>query len=99
MTDAPSVKILVIPDFQGQLRKLAKRYRNIRADLQPLFDDLERENCPGDQIPGATQTIFAIAKRSLGSSRTQGSGPQVICLAPKTMVSGEEASQFPGIAS
>jgi mRNA-degrading endonuclease RelE of RelBE toxin-antitoxin system len=54
MTDAPSVQILVTPDFQGQLRKLAKRYRNIRSDLQPLFDDLERGNCPGDQIPGST---------------------------------------------
>jgi mRNA-degrading endonuclease RelE of RelBE toxin-antitoxin system len=50
MTDAPSIQILVTPDFQGQLRKLAKRYRNIRSDLQPLFDDLESGNCPGDQI-------------------------------------------------
>jgi hypothetical protein len=28
MTDASSIQILVTPDFQGQLRKLAKRYRS-----------------------------------------------------------------------
>lgn len=60
MTDAPSIQILVTPDFQGQLRKLAKRYRNIRSDLQPLFDDLESGNCPGDQIPGTTYTVFKV---------------------------------------
>jgi mRNA-degrading endonuclease RelE of RelBE toxin-antitoxin system len=60
MTDAPSIQILVTPDFQGQLRKLAKRYRNIRSDLQPLFDDLESGNCPGDQIFGTTYTVFKV---------------------------------------
>jgi hypothetical protein len=54
MTESPSIQILVTPDFQGQLRKLAKRYRSIRSDLQPLFDDLESGNCPGDQISGTT---------------------------------------------
>jgi uncharacterized protein YuzE len=49
MPDAPAIQILVTPDFQGQLRKLAKRHRSIRSDLQPLFDDLESGNCPGDQ--------------------------------------------------
>ncbi|MGJ3254562.1 MAG: type II toxin-antitoxin system RelE/ParE family toxin, partial [Elainellaceae cyanobacterium] len=38
MPDTPSIQILVTLDFQGQLRKLAKRYRSIRSDLQPLFD-------------------------------------------------------------
>lgn len=60
MTDSPSIQILVTPDFQGQLRKLAKRYRNIRSDLQPLFDDLESGKCPGDQISGTTYTVFKV---------------------------------------
>jgi hypothetical protein len=60
MSDAPSIQILVTPDFQGQLRKLAKRYRNIQSDLQPLFDDLESGNCPGDQISGTTYTVFKV---------------------------------------
>lgn len=78
MTDAPSIQILATPDFQGQLRKLAKRYRNIRADLQPLFDDLERGNCPGDQIPGTTYTVFKVRIKNSDIRKGKSSGYRVI---------------------
>ncbi len=78
MTDAPSIQILVTPDFQGQLRKLAKRYRNIRSDLQPLFDDLESGNCPGDQIPGATYTVFKARVKNSDIQKGKSSGYRVI---------------------
>jgi len=78
MTDAPSIQILVAPDFQGQLRKLAKRYRNIRSDLQPLFDDLESGNCPGDQISGATYTVFKVRVKNSDLQKGKSSGYRVI---------------------
>jgi mRNA-degrading endonuclease RelE of RelBE toxin-antitoxin system len=78
MTDAPSIQILVAPDFQGQLRKLAKRYRNIRSDLQPLFDDLESGNCPGDQISGATYTVFKVSVKNSDLQKGKSSGYRVI---------------------
>jgi mRNA-degrading endonuclease RelE of RelBE toxin-antitoxin system len=78
MTDDPSIQILVTPDFQGQLRKLAKRYRNIQADLQPLFDDLERGNCPGDQIPGTTYTVFKVRVKNSDIRKGKSSGYRVI---------------------
>jgi mRNA-degrading endonuclease RelE of RelBE toxin-antitoxin system len=78
MTDAPSIQILVAPDFQGQLRKLAKRYRNIRSDLQPLFDDLESGNCPGDQISGATYTVFKVSVKNSDIQKGKNSGYRVI---------------------
>ncbi len=78
MTDAPSIQILVAPDFQGQLRKLAKRYRNIRSDLQPLFDDLESGNCPGDQISGATYTVFKVRVKNSDLQKGKNSGYRVI---------------------
>jgi mRNA-degrading endonuclease RelE of RelBE toxin-antitoxin system len=78
MTDAPSIQILVAPDFQGQLRKLAKRYRNIRSDLQPLLDDLESGNCPGDQISGATYTVFKVRVKNSDLQKGKSSGYRVI---------------------
>ncbi|PZO42072.1 MAG: addiction module antitoxin [Shackletoniella antarctica] len=78
MTDAPSIQILVAPDFQGQLRKLAKRYRNIRSDLQPLFDDLESGNCLGDQISGATYTVFKVRVKNSDLQKGKSSGYRVI---------------------
>ncbi|PSR16895.1 addiction module antitoxin [filamentous cyanobacterium CCP3] len=78
MTDAPSVQILVTPDFQGQLRKLAKRYRSIRADLQPLFDDLENGKRPGDPISGTTYTVFKVRVKNSDIRKGKSSGYRVI---------------------
>lgn len=76
--DAPSIQILVTPDFQGQLRKLAKRYCNIRSDLQPLFDDLESGNCPGDRIPDTTYTVFKVRVKNSDIQKGKSSGYRVI---------------------
>jgi hypothetical protein len=35
MIDPPSIQLIATPDFQAQLRKLVKRYRNLRQDLHP----------------------------------------------------------------
>ncbi len=45
MTESPSIQILVTPDFQGQLRKLAKRYCNTnghRSDNEPARIQCDR---------------------------------------------------------
>lgn len=78
MSDSPAIQILVTPDFQGQLRKLAKRYRSIRADLQPLFDDLESGNCPGDQIPGTTYTVFKVRIKNSDIQKGKSGGYRAI---------------------
>lgn len=39
-------------EFKRNLRALAKKYRSIKADLQPLIDSLEDGELPGDQVPG-----------------------------------------------
>ena len=78
MTEFPSIQILVTPDFQGQLRKLAKRYRIIRSDLQPLFDDLESSNCLGDQIPSTTYTAFKVRVKNSDIQKGNGAGYRVI---------------------
>jgi hypothetical protein len=38
MADIPIIRILAAKEFQDQLRILAKRYRQIRNDIQPLWD-------------------------------------------------------------
>ncbi|MFB2981341.1 hypothetical protein [Microseira sp. BLCC-F43] len=46
--EIPSIQILFSDDFKARLRTLAKRYRSIRTDLQPLIDDLQVGNFIGD---------------------------------------------------
>jgi mRNA-degrading endonuclease RelE of RelBE toxin-antitoxin system len=38
--DSKIVEIEVSPEFKRSLRSLAKRYRNIRSDIQPIIDAL-----------------------------------------------------------
>ncbi len=35
------IQIKVTPEFKRSLRTLAKRYRNIRSDVQPIIDQLQ----------------------------------------------------------
>jgi mRNA-degrading endonuclease RelE of RelBE toxin-antitoxin system len=61
MTDeSSSVKIFFSDEFKSRLRNLAKRYRSIRTDLQPLIDDLQAGNFIGDRISGIGYTVFKV---------------------------------------
>jgi mRNA-degrading endonuclease RelE of RelBE toxin-antitoxin system len=58
--EIPSIKLLFSDEFKDRLRTLAKRYRSIRTDLQPLIDDLQIGKFIGDQIPGIGYTVFKV---------------------------------------
>ena len=47
-------------EFKRNLRTLAKKYRSIRSDIQPLIDQLQTGALPGDQVPGVSLTIFKV---------------------------------------
>jgi mRNA-degrading endonuclease YafQ of YafQ-DinJ toxin-antitoxin module len=40
-TDPPLIQIEVTAKFQRNLRILAKKYRNIRNDIQPIIEQLQ----------------------------------------------------------
>ncbi len=40
-TDPLPTRIDLTPRFQRDLRDLAKRYRHVRSDLQPLIEQLQ----------------------------------------------------------
>jgi mRNA-degrading endonuclease RelE of RelBE toxin-antitoxin system len=48
----PTVNVDLTPEFQQCLRALAKRYRNIRADIQPVIQELQAGNFIGDRLTG-----------------------------------------------
>ena len=51
MQSEPSpMQIALTPRFKKDLRELAKRYRSIRSDLQPLIEQLQAGETPGDRI-------------------------------------------------
>ena len=58
--EPPSVRVELSPAFQRQLRKLAKRYRSIRKDLEPITDQLTRGNLLGIQVPGFDGAVYKV---------------------------------------
>jgi mRNA-degrading endonuclease RelE of RelBE toxin-antitoxin system len=45
------IRVAFTPEFKRNLRQLGKKYRRIRADLQPILDELAGGGKPGDQVP------------------------------------------------
>jgi len=62
------------PEFKRNLRILARKYRHIRSDLEPLLNDLEEGNTPGDQVPGTGFAIFKVRVKNSDAKRGKGGG-------------------------
>ncbi|MES9829213.1 MAG: hypothetical protein ABW201_13175 [Candidatus Thiodiazotropha sp.] len=44
--------------FKRQLKRLNRKYRRIRSDVEPLISQLEAGETPGDQIQGTGYTVY-----------------------------------------
>ncbi len=81
LTDAapsPPVEVVFTPEFKRNLRQLAKTYRQIKADIQPLLDELTQGHTPGDQIPGVRYTVFKERVKSSDSRKGNSGGYRII---------------------
>jgi mRNA-degrading endonuclease RelE of RelBE toxin-antitoxin system len=77
-TDPPSIQIDLTPRFQRDLRDLAKRYRQVRSDLQPLIEQLQTGELPGDRISGVTYTVFKVRLKNSSVQKGKSGGYRVI---------------------
>ena len=76
--EIPPIKLLFSDQFKDRLRILAKRYRSICTDLQPLIDDLQIGKFIGDQIPGIGYTVFKVRLKNSDIQKGKSSGYRVI---------------------
>jgi hypothetical protein len=56
----PPVQVDFTPLFIRFLKHVAKKYRSVRDDLQPLIDDLANGETPGDQIQHVKRTAYKV---------------------------------------
>jgi mRNA-degrading endonuclease RelE of RelBE toxin-antitoxin system len=70
--------VFFTPEFKRNLRQLAKKYRRIKSDLQPLLDELSEGQTSGDQIPGVTFEVFKVRVRNSDSGKGKSGGYRVI---------------------
>jgi mRNA-degrading endonuclease RelE of RelBE toxin-antitoxin system len=76
--NAPQVQVLFGDEFKRRLKSLKKRYRRIRVDLQPLIDQIQAGETPGNQIAGTGYTVFKVRVKNSDNRKGKSGGYRVI---------------------
>lgn len=76
-SDTP-IQVEFTPEFKRNLRQLAKDYRQIRSDVEPVIAQLQAGEQPGDQIQGTRYTIFKVRVRNSDIQKGKSSGYRLI---------------------
>lgn len=78
MSDLPCIQIEFAPTFKRNLRNLAKKYRSIRNDIQPVIEQLEQGELPGDKISGIGYEVFKLRVRNSDIQKGKSGGYRLI---------------------
>jgi len=67
------------PEFKRNLRVLAKKYRSIRSDVQPVIEQIQKGCFVGDQIPETGgHTVFKVRVRNKDIRKGKSAGYRLI---------------------
>jgi len=75
---ARPVRLEYTHEFKRNLRALAKKYRHIRSNVQPVIDQLQAGRIIGDQIPGTRYTLFKVRVQNSDIQKGRRSGYRLI---------------------
>jgi mRNA-degrading endonuclease RelE of RelBE toxin-antitoxin system len=81
MSSEPSApQIELTPEFQKRLSSLAKRFRNIRSDIQSVVEELKAGGLPGDRIAGVGEesVVFKVRIRNSNLQKGKSAGYRLI---------------------
>jgi mRNA-degrading endonuclease RelE of RelBE toxin-antitoxin system len=88
MTKNASVNLLFADEFRNQIRSLAKRYRHVLTDIQPLIEQLQNGIFPGDRIAGTGYVVFKVRIKNSDIRKGKRAGYRVIyqICSPSTII-------------
>lgn len=75
---AQPVQVEFTPEFKRNIRQLAKKYRHLQADVQPVIAQLEAGQTPGTQIPRTGYTVFKVRIKNSDIQKGKRSGYRMI---------------------
>lgn len=68
------MRIVYATEFKRNLIRLSRRYRHIRADVEPIIAALAAGETPGDQIPGVGLRVYKVRIRNSDAGRGKSGG-------------------------
>ena len=77
-TDLPLIHVDFSDRFKRDVRRLSKRDRRVRLDIQPLIEQLESGKLLGDQIPDIGYTVFKVRVRNSSAKKGKSGGYRII---------------------
>ena len=72
------IEIQFTPEFKRNLRTLAKKYRHIRDDIDPVITALQAGEVLGDQMPGVGYTLFKVRVPNQDRAKGKSGGYRII---------------------
>lgn len=80
MTDETTLpEVAFTPEFKRNLRSLAKKYRRIRSDIQPVVEQIQHGDFVGDQIPKTGEyTLFKVRVENSDLRKGKSAGYRLI---------------------
>ena len=85
--DESSITIQFTDVFKRQVRDLAKRYRKIKLDLQPIFEQLKSGELIGDQVQQTGYTVFKVRVKNSDIQKGKSGGYRMIyCVKTSTSI-------------
>jgi mRNA-degrading endonuclease RelE of RelBE toxin-antitoxin system len=76
--EIPPVKVDRSDKFKKDIKKLRKRHDSIEKDIQPLIEQLEAGEIPGDRIAENKYPVYKVRVRNSDIRRGKSSGYRVI---------------------
>lgn len=75
---ARPIQVEYTPEFKRNLRGLAKKYRHVRSDVEPVITQLQVGEFIGDQVRGTSYTIFKARVQNSDIQKGKSSGYRLI---------------------
>jgi mRNA-degrading endonuclease RelE of RelBE toxin-antitoxin system len=77
--DTPeNIQLQFTTTFKKNLKQLAKRYRHVKSDLEPLLNDLQKGLLPGDRIPDIGEAVYKVRLLNSDIQKGKSAGYRVI---------------------
>ena len=77
-TNQPIVQVETSGTFERQFRSLFKRYRKIRADVQPVIEQLQAGKVLGDRLSGLNIVVFKVRVKNSDIQKGKSAGYRLI---------------------
>jgi mRNA-degrading endonuclease RelE of RelBE toxin-antitoxin system len=77
-SESSSIKVYFADEFKRNLRALSKKYRRIRSDVQPIVEQLQAGELPGNRIPGINDIVFKVRVKNSDIKKGKSAGYRLI---------------------